>query len=129
MNRPERLAVGGDIYQSDIATIELPEEPIKATPEYQNQPRLESRVGHWILIQPTVELFNIHVTFRKDGGHVHLDSDQWPIISAFGGTFQEAVANFNALIKDLIREYVLVPEEKLAADAIGLRNYLISRLF
>lgn len=100
--------------------------PVQPSPDRYKFDRV---VLHRTYLSPTVKLFNIPFVVRKEGGHVHLDSVRWPTISAFGDDFQEAVVNLNALLKDLVAEYVLVPEELLADDAIELRNYLISRIF
>ncbi|MFH0992559.1 MAG: hypothetical protein V1799_21380 [bacterium] len=81
------------------------------------------------IIPPHVELFNIEFRVHKENGHYHLTSDQWPILTTFGDSFQDAVHELQELMKDLIQEYVIVSEEKLSPDSIEFRNFLLSRLF
>jgi hypothetical protein len=89
----------------------------------------DKKILHRTFLNPSVQLFNITFLVRKEGQHVYLQSDRWPILSAFGETFQEAVSNLIALMKDVVLEYVMVPEETLAVDAREFRNFLIGSLF
>ncbi len=81
------------------------------------------------IVAPSVELFNIEFRVHSDGTYYHLVSDQWPILTVFGSTFKEAVQELQALLKDLIQEYVMIPIKKLAPESIAFRNFLLSKLF
>lgn len=87
------------------------------------------QVSHYTFMKPTIRLFNIPFFVYSEGEHVHIESERWPMLSAFGDNFHEAATNLISLLKDVIAEYVIVPEEVLAEDAVQLRNYLIGRIF
>ena len=80
------------------------------------------------VLQPTIELFNIPFSIRHGNDYVFVESMQWPSLTTYGKTAQEAIANMVELLRDVVGEYVFVPESELTEDAIEFRKFLIRKL-
>ncbi|MGD0591230.1 MAG: hypothetical protein ABSA44_10595 [Bacteroidota bacterium] len=81
------------------------------------------------IISPSIELFNIEFRIKHDGTDYHIISDQWPILNVFGSSVKEAISELQSIIKDVIQEYVMVPEVTLSPESIEFRNFLLNRIF
>lgn len=64
----------------------------------------------------------IHVVTEN---HVYLENPTYPSVAAGGGTTQEAINNFLALLPDLITVYALCDDDRLSNDALALKHYLL----
>jgi hypothetical protein len=96
---------------------------------FVEEPKLPQRILKRTLINPTIELFNMRFNVRREAEGIYITSEQWPSLSAFGNSFQEAFSNLVSILNDCVREYVMVPEDQLSEDALDFRNLLISKLF
>lgn len=127
-----------DVFERDkyqMTDVEQPRKVQFRLVQVSNAPgsfseKYQATVRHRVFLPPRLEVLNIPFLVRRDeSGFVHLESDQWPSLSAFGEDVGEAVSNLVSLLKDAINEFVFVREEDLAEDAIEFRNFLISKLF
>ncbi len=86
------------------------------------------RVENRTILEPEIQVLNIpfRVTGEEEG--VFLENHEWPILTAAGASFPEALENLRSLLATVIKEYVFVSEEELAEDAIRFRRYLVGKL-
>jgi hypothetical protein len=81
------------------------------------------------ILTPNVEISNIHFQVQSKKRIVHIYSREWSSLSSSGASYHEAFLNMVSLLNDLIVEYVFTPEEKLTADAVDFRNFLLRKIF
>ena len=113
-----------DTLPFDYRSVSLPSSWIGG-----NYIKPELRKTFNIKFEPTIELFNIAFHIRRSGEHIIVESPQWDSLRTHGKTTREAIDSMLGLIRDVIEEYVFIPESELTLDAIEFRNFLIRRLF
>ncbi|MEK6649707.1 MAG: hypothetical protein AABY75_01905 [Bacteroidota bacterium] len=120
---------------TDVAQLEPPRAAVDTMTRFRSEfvglPSyrvMRQAVRHQTLVPPSVELLNIPFNIREEGELVHLVSPQWPSLQTFGRTAQEAIDEMLGLVRNVVEEYVLVPESELSEDALEFRRYLIQRM-
>ena len=116
----------------EVALLEKPSTTVKSMRKVSWLPAsalVRQEIAHRTFLNPQIELFNIPFYVRHGDEFVYVESPQWPSLQSYGKTAQEAILNMLDLIRNVIQEYVFVPESQLADDAIEFRNFLMQKLF